>query len=369
MKRTTIGIMLAAILLTVTACTSPSSPSTEGERQEQEQDQEVSREEMSSDTPYQVLAEQLKTPWAIDFEGETIYISEREGNIVQIQEGALNRQSVHTEKPVAQIGEGGFLGFVLAPDFKESRRAFAYHSYDQDGSIMNRLVLLEQKGNEWTEAESFIEKIPGSNVHNGGRIAIGPDNHLYVTTGDSGEGELAQNQENLAGKILRLTLDGKIPEDNPTAGSYVYTLGHRNSQGLAWNSEGEFYSSEHGPSGTPGGHDEINEITAGSNYGWPEILGDEQQEGLKTPVYHSGDTAIAPSGIAFDEEDQMYVATLRGQKLYRFQPESTSLDVVLEDEGRLRDVKVYNGKIYVITNNTDGRGVPSDNDDRLLVLE
>lgn len=361
MKRMVVGATLIAALLVITACTQ-SSPSKEEGRQEDHREEK-------NDSAYQVLAEQLRTPWSIDFDGDTIYISEREGNIVQIQDGTFTRQLVHTEKPVAHQGEGGFLGFALAPDFQNSGKAFAYHTYNQDGKVMNRLVLLKQEGNQWTESHVFLERIPGSNVHNGGRIAIGPDEMLYVTTGDSGEGELAQNQESLAGKILRLTLDGKVPADNPTAGSYVYTLGHRNSQGLAWNSEGEFYSSEHGPSGTPGGHDEINEITAGGNYGWPEIIGDEQQEGMKSPLYHSSETAIAPSGIAFDEEDHMYVATLRGQKLYRFQPENSSLELVLEGEGRLRDVKVHDGKTYVITNNTDGRGVPSDQDDRLLVLK
>nr|WP_260871391.1 PQQ-dependent sugar dehydrogenase [Paenibacillus sp. Y412MC10] len=362
LKRKTFGMMFTAALLLLAACTSQSSPSANEGTQEE-------RREATPDSSYQVLAEQLRTPWSIDFDGETIYISEREGNIVQIKDGTLNRQSVHTEKPVSHQGEGGFLGFALTPDFQDSGKAFAYHTYDQGGALMNRLVLLELKGNQWTESQVFLESIPGSNVHNGGRIAIGPDEMLYVTTGDSGEGELAQNQENLAGKILRLTLDGKVPADNPTAGSYVYTLGHRNSQGLAWNSEGDFYSSEHGPSGTPGGHDEINEITAGSNYGWPEIYGDDTLEGMKLPLYHSGVKAIAPSGIAFDEQDRLYVATLRGQKLYRFQPEKDALETVLEGEGRLRDVKVHNGKTYVITNNTDGRGVPSDQDDRLLVLE
>ncbi|KOP67842.1 quinoprotein glucose dehydrogenase [Bacillus sp. FJAT-18019] len=361
MKRMKFGASVIAALLLLVACTQP-TPSKEEGRQEE-------RQEKQTNPAYQVVAEQLRTPWSIDFDGATIYVSEREGNIVQIKNGVLTRQSLHTNKPVAQIGEGGFLGFALAPDFQDSGNAFAYHTYEQGEKLMNRLVLLKQEGNQWRESKVLLERIPGSNVHNGGRISIGPDKMLYVTTGDSGEEELAQNQESLAGKILRLTQDGKVPADNPNAGSYVFTLGHRNSQGMAWNSKGEMYSSEHGPSGTPGGHDEINKIRAGSNYGWPEIIGDEQQEGMKSPIYHSSETAIAPSGIAFDEKDHLYVATLRGQKLYEFQPENDSLKVVMEGEGRLRDVKIHNGRIYVITNNTDGRGVPSDQDDRLLVLE
>lgn len=361
MKRVKFGAIVMTALLLLVACTQPTPSKEEGRQQERKEKEKV--------PAYQVVAEQLRTPWSIDFDGETIYISEREGNVVQIKNGVMTRQPVHTDKPVAQIGEGGFLGFALAPDFQDSGNAFAYHTYEQDKKLMNRLILLKQEGEQWRESNVLLERIPGSNVHNGGRISIGPDKMLYVTTGDSGEGELAQNQESLAGKILRLTQDGKVPEDNPSPGSYVFTLGHRNSQGLAWNSSEVMFSSEHGPSGTPGGHDEINEIIAGSNYGWPEIIGDEQQEGMKLPIYHSSETAIAPSGIAFDDEDHLYVATLRGQKLYEFQPEIDSLNVVLEGEGRLRDVKIHNGQIYVITNNTDGRGVPSNQDDRLLVME
>ncbi|WP_231638517.1 PQQ-dependent sugar dehydrogenase [Paenibacillus sp. JCM 10914] len=297
-------------------------------------------------------------------------MSEREGAIVQIQEGNMSRHDLQTSEPVAAIGEGGFLGFLLTPDFTETGQAYGFYTYEANGVILNRLVMLTHEQESWTESEILLDQIPGANVHNGGRLAIGPDEMLYVTTGDAGEGELSQNQESLAGKILRLTLDGEVPDDNPLPGSYIYTLGHRNSQGLAWNSNGELYSSEHGPSGNPvGGHDEINLITAGSNYGWPEILGDEEQEGMELPIYHSGETAIAPSGISFDEQDQLYMATLRGEKLYRFNTEDASLSVALEDEGRLRDVRVHNGKVYIITNNTDGRGNPGETDDRLLVME
>ncbi|WP_052759609.1 PQQ-dependent sugar dehydrogenase [Paenibacillus sp. DMB20] len=119
-------------------------------------------------------------------------------------------------------------------------------------------------------------------------MAIGPDLHLYITTGDAGNGELAQAESSLGGKILRMKLDGKVPEDNPVSGSYVYSTGHRNAQGLAWNDAGQLYNSEHGPSGTPGGHDEINHIEAGNDYGWLGIIGDQAGKGLTTPAYHTG---------------------------------------------------------------------------------
>ncbi|WP_054955973.1 PQQ-dependent sugar dehydrogenase [Paenibacillus dakarensis] len=318
---------------------------------------------------FTVIAERLDTPWSIDFDEDKIYISERKGNIVTVEDGRLSRLPVRTSKEVKAVGEGGFLGLVLAEDFPNTGQAYAYHTYDQDGETMNRVIVIKKEEDQWVEVKSLLEEIPGSNVHNGGRLAIGPDQHLYITTGDAGDGEMSQDERSLGGKILRMTLKGEVPEDNPFPDSFIYSLGHRNSQGLAWNDEGEMYNSEHGPSGTPGGHDEINLISAGNNYGWPDIFGDEMKENMKTPEYHTGDEAIAPSGIAFEGSDHVLVAGLRGESLYRYNIRNKRIEVILEGEGRLRDVKINKGKVYLITNNTDGRGRPSDEDDRLVLLK
>jgi glucose/arabinose dehydrogenase len=317
---------------------------------------------------FQVIAKKLQAPWAIDFNGENIYISERNGAVVKIDGATFTRQKLKLTKAVNHVGEGGFLGFLLAPDYSTTKQAYAYYTYKEDGNTYNRVVLLQESAEGWQEIKVFIERIPGSNAHNGGRLAYGPDHNLYITTGDSTKGELAQDIKSLGGKILRMTLDGAIPQDNPFANSYVYSYGHRNSQGIAWDSQGQMYETEHGPSGSPGGHDEINRIEPGKNYGWPTIIGDEKHEGMVNPLYHTGDPAIAPSGIVINSDDQILIAALRGQKLFKYDPKSNQMNVILENQGRLRDVKIHNGKIYVITNNTDGRGVPSDNDDRLLLL-
>jgi glucose/arabinose dehydrogenase len=322
----------------------------------------------SADKAYTVVAERLHTPWSIQFDGDTIYLSEREGNIVMVNGGAMTRQKVRLNKQLKNQGEGGFLGIQLAPDFRESRQAYAYHSYEEGGKVLNRVVVLQKKDNGWEEIKSYLEGIPGAYTHNGGRLAIGPDNMLYITTGDSGNDTLAQDLKSTAGKILRMTLDGKVPDDNPLSGSYVYSYGHRNSQGIAWDKQGRMFSSEHGPSGNPGGHDEINLIEKGRNYGWPTIIGDTKKEDMVSPLYHTGDTAIAPSGISLDAEGQLLIASLRGEKLYRYNTATNRLTAILEGEGRLRDIKLNNGSIYVITNNTDGRGKPAANDDRLLIL-
>ncbi|TCM93319.1 glucose/arabinose dehydrogenase [Paenibacillus sp. BK033] len=318
--------------------------------------------------PYKVMAEKLQAPWVIAFDGNVIYISERDGNVVRVAEGKSTRMPVQFNKNVHAQGEGGFLGFVLAPDFRTSKEAFAYHTYEENGQILNRVIVLKLEENSWVESKALLEGIPGSFNHDGGRMAIGPDGLLYVTTGDAGREELAQDKNSLAGKILRMKLDGTIPPGNPFPDSYVYSYGHRNPQGLAWSSSGMLFVAEHGPSGNPGGHDEINSIVPGGNYGWPVVIGGQHREGMIDPIYHTGEDTIAPSGIAMEAGNNLLVATLRGEKLLRYNTLTKKMSTVLENEGRLRDVRVHNGDIYVITNNTDGRGTPSDKDDRLLLL-
>ena len=347
---------LLLVLLLSTACSEQGVPVTGTEPNE------------SQTSSYEVVAEELRSPWDIAFAEETIYISEREGTIVKLEGDKMTRQEVQLNKPLNASGEGGFLGFVLTPQFSETKQAYAYHTYKESGEIFNRVVLLMESESGWSEMKTLIEGIPGASTHNGGRMAIGPDDKFYITTGDAGKESLAQEVSSLAGKILRLELDGGIPADNPFEGSYVYSLGHRNPQGLVWDAEGKLYITEHGPSGFPGGHDEINLITAGGNYGWPEIIGDEQKEGMTSPLYHTGDTAIAPSGTTITADGQMLIATLRGETLYAYDPAKHTLQVRLEGEGRLRDVKIHQGQVYVITNNTDGRGSPSETDDRLIRL-
>lgn len=317
---------------------------------------------------YEVLATNLRSPWSIAFDGEVFYISERDGAIVRVAGGKIEREEVKLAKPVHQEGESGFLGLELAPDFRDSGRAYAYHTYNENGRLLNRIVVLERKDGVWTEKEALLEGIPGAVLHDGGRLKLGPDGYLYITTGDATEEELAQNTDSLAGKILRMTQDGDVPGDNPFTGSYVYTYGHRNPQGIGWDTKGAMFSMEHGPSSSPRGYDELNRIRPGLNYGWPDVFGDETKEGTEPPVYHTGDTAFAPSGMAIDEEGNIIAAGLAGSRLIKLSPNGVVLDTLLENEGRLRDVFIYKGSLYVITNNTDGRGEPGDADDRLLKL-
>ncbi|MFD0590014.1 PQQ-dependent sugar dehydrogenase [Paenibacillus sp. GCM10027627] len=323
----------------------------------------------SSSEPYQVLGTGLSIPWSIEFAGETIYLSEREGAIVRIEDGKLERETVQLSKAVHHEGEGGFLGLLLAPDFETTGQAYAYHTYLENGTVLNRVVVLKQAGKEWTEQKALLEEIPGDLYHNGGRMAFGTDGYLYVTTGDAMEEGRSQNRSSLAGKVLRMGLNGEVPENNPISGSYVFSYGHRNPQGLAWTADGTMYSTEHGPSGRPGGHDEINRLEPGLNYGWPLLIGDERGEGMTAPIYHTGDEAIAPSGTVADKEGRLVIAALRGEAIYRYTPETGKMEVLHKGEGRIRDVKLRDGKLYFITNNRDGRGAPTSADDRLIVMD
>ncbi|WP_102028574.1 PQQ-dependent sugar dehydrogenase [Salirhabdus sp. Marseille-P4669] len=312
-----------------------------------------------------VLATNLNIPWTINKIENTFYLSERGGTIVKVdsETGDVARQQIRVSKDILHTGEGGLLGFLLKPDFESSREAFAYHTYQEEGQILNRVITLKLTNGEWVEEAVLLEGIPGGRIHNGGRLKIGPDNKLYVTAGDAGEAELAQDTNSLAGKILRLNVDGSIPSDNPFDNSYVYSYGHRNPQGLVWDGNGVMYSTEHGQSA----HDEINKIEPGKNYGWPVIQGDKEKEGMIRPIFHTGEETWAPSGIAI-EDRTMYIATLRGSKLIAFHLDDHQYDTLYNEGGRLRDVFVENGYVYIVTNNLDGRGTPQANDDKLIRL-
>lgn len=312
-----------------------------------------------------VNANHLNIPWTINKNGSLFFLSQREGSVIQIDGdlGLVKVQDVKVSKDIFHEGEGGFLGFTLAPDFEKSKMAYAFHTYQKDGKTLNRIVSLKLQNDTWQEDKVLLEGIPGGAVNSGGRIKIGPDGMLYATTGDIGKSDNSQNLDSLAGKILRMTVSGEVPTDNPYKNSYIYSYGHRNPQGLAWDNEGNLYSSEHGESG----HDEINLIQAGKNYGWPVIQGDEEAEGMMKPILQSGDNTWAPSGMAFNN-GKLYVASLAGKKLFTYDVASKQFEEFYGDAGRLRDVLIDHNELFTITSNRDKRGKPTDKDDRLIHL-
>ncbi|WP_010676401.1 PQQ-dependent sugar dehydrogenase [Bacillus timonensis] len=312
-----------------------------------------------------IIATNLTIPWMITKTDGMFLIPERVGKLSEIEEatGKVIPQQLLLKRRILHEGEGGFLGFTLAPNFSDSNQAFMYHTYEEDGEIVNRVILVERNGDTWEEKRVLLDGIPGGRIHNGGRIKVGPDQKLYVTAGDAGVPENAQDLTKLAGKILRMNLDGSIPSDNPFTNTYIYSYGHRNPQGLAWDEKGTFYSTEHGQSA----HDEINVIEPGKNYGWPIIEGNETKTNMVTPIFQTGEETWAPSGIDY-ANGKLYIATLRGSKVRSYDIETGRIDVVLDIKSRMRDVYIEESKLFTITNNRDGRGNPKEDDDKLLSL-
>ncbi|MDT2829059.1 sorbosone dehydrogenase family protein [Enterococcus viikkiensis] len=313
----------------------------------------------------ETVAENLAVPWSIQRDDDVFYLSERGGTVAKITDGDVERQSMSLEKDLSSVSEAGLLGFVLMPDFSDSQTAIAYYTYEDNNDILNRIVELNLINDDWQEKRVLLDEIPSGTHHHGGRLAIGPDDMLYATTGDASEPEIAQDRNSLGGKILRMNLDGTIPKDNPIEDSYVYSYGHRNAQGLAWNEAGKMYSSEHGASR----NDEINVIEAGKNYGWPTIEGNEMQTGMEAPLVTSGsNTTWAPSGMDYRDET-LYVAALRGNAVLEFDLESNTMSELLTEYGRIRDIYIEDEMMYFVTNNRDGRGSPQQNDDKLYRLQ
>jgi glucose/arabinose dehydrogenase len=322
----------------------------------------------------------LEVPWALAFAPDgRAFVSERPGRVRVIRGGRLEPKPALT-LPVAHVGEGGLLGLALHPRFPNPPYVYVYYTYEREG-LRNRVERLREQEGRLVRDRVILDDIPGAIVHDGGRIRFGPDGMLYVGTGDARQPSLAQDPRSLAGKILRVTPEGTVPADNPFPGSPVYSLGHRNVQGLAWHPETRnLYATEHGPSGERGfAHDEVNLIRPGSNYGWPDVLcGETHRPGFVDAVACSGEDTWAPSGAEFVARGawrgRLLVANLRGAHLRAFvlSADGTRVErqeVVFSGFGRLRDVvEGPDGAVYVLTSNRDGRGRPTEADDRILRL-
>ena len=328
----------------------------------------------------------LDTAWAIDFAPDgRIFLTERPGRIRVVGGGRLLPEPWMTLE-VAAVGEAGLMGLALDPQFSQNRFVYVAHTYRAtNGRMQNRLVRLREdpKTSKGSLDKVLIDNVAGANNHDGGRVKFGPDGKLYWTMGDAQTTRLAQSLSSLNGKILRLNVDGTIPTDNPFPNSYVYSYGHRNPQGLAWQPKTQrLYSTEHGPSGFQGCcRDELNYIEPGKNYGWPEIRGDETREGMVPPVVNAGTSETwAPAGATFVSRGpwagSLLFTGLRGQTLYRVvldfnDPRKVAMfeRLLYRQFGRLRDIaEGPDGNLYLLTSNRDGRGSPKDDDDRVIRL-
>ena len=318
----------------------------------------------------EVIADNLQIPWAVAFlpDGDLL-VTERPGTLRRI--GA--NKHVYKIEGVHHVGEGGLLGMALHPNFKENHFIYLYLTTAGASDVNNRVERYRLENDMLLDRKIILEGIPGAVYHDGGRIAFGPDRFLYITTGDSGKSDLAQDTHSLAGKILRVGDDGSIPKDNPF-GNAVWSYGHRNVQGIAWDDKGRLWATEHGRSGVLSGLDELNLIEKGKNYGWPVIQGDEARVGMETPVAQSGsDETWAPAGALF-WDGSIFFGGLRGEAIYEAHiigDRKVSLTINFHNQfGRIRDAVLGpDHAFYITTSNTDGRGTPKAGDDKIIRIE
>jgi aldose sugar dehydrogenase len=318
----------------------------------------------------EIVATNFEKPWSIAFADDRIFVSEKSGKIhVVTSLGLVDSPLITLRTP--EIFGGGLLGITTNPDFENNHFLYAYYTYEEDEKLWNKVIRITEKDSKATKVITILDKIPGSAFSNGGVIKFGPDGKLYVGTGSiSDTSKESQNLDSLAGKILRLNDDGTIPADNPFEKSFVFSYGHRNPTGFAWNDQEIMYATESGPTK----NDEINLITAGSNYGWPEVQCYTQNENFVNPL-KCFDPGLEPGGIIFYSGDKldignhMIMASQKATNLFKVEinDDAVNLERILSGVGRIRDVaQGPDGYVYILTTNTDGKAFPAPDDDKLL---
>lgn len=326
----------------------------------------------STDSPgpevVETIATGLEVPWGLDFfaDGDAIVTERDSKRVLRIDaDGDHEITELGTVDVAEPFNEAGLLGVALSPDFESDRTAYFYVSTATD----NRVLRAEIRGNSLGAPEPILTGIPLGSNHDGGRLEFGPDGYLYVSTGETGaQPELAQDRESLAGKILRITTDGDPAPGNPFD-TEIWSWGHRNVQGLAFDDDDQLWASEFGDQT----FDELNRISEGENYGWPEVEGRGGSPEYADPQFTWSTDEASPSGLAYTD-GALWMAALRGERLWRVQltgdqppaPEG----FFVGDYGRMRTIAVdADGRLWVTTSNRDGRGDPADEDDRILLIQ
>ncbi|CAA9337767.1 MAG: FIG01121053: hypothetical protein, partial [uncultured Frankineae bacterium] len=311
----------------------------------------------------EVLVTGLEAPWGLDFlpNGDALVTERDSARVLRVPAAGGEPTLVTTVEQAAPAGEGGLLGLAVSPTWEADRFVYLYVTTAQD----NRIVRLST--DDPSAVEPVLTGIPKGTIHNGGRLVFGPDGLLYAGTGDTGDTSLSQDPRSLGGKVLRMTPDGQPAE---AAGSLVFSRGHRNVQGLAFDRAGRVYAVEFGQNR----FDEVNQVVEGSNGGWPDVEGAGTGGGrFLAPITTWETSEASPSGAVI-VGDAMYVAALRGQRLWRVPLDGRggagTPEALHEGEfGRLRDaVQAPDGSLWVLTSNRDGRGSPTADDDRVLRL-
>ncbi|WP_371599557.1 sorbosone dehydrogenase family protein [Streptomyces sp. NBC_00564] len=388
-RRVVTAVLAAAALLVSAGCssddggtagggtTSPSSSTGGGSTEPGASPSEQSTEEpppaKGTVKVVRTVTEDLDSPWGLAPlpEDDLLVSSRDEGTITRVDKETGKKTELGEVPGVAPEGEGGLLGIALSPDYASDHFVYAYFTTVSDNRIV-RMLYDESKpsGEQLGSPDTIFKGIPKGYIHNGGRIAFGPDKMLYAGAGETGQTGLAQDTKSLGGKILRMTPEGEPAPGNPFGDSVVYSYGHRNVQGLAWDDKQRLWAAEFGQDTW----DELNQIKPGGNYGWPVVEGESDDSKYLNPIAQWPTDDASPSGIAY-AEGSIWMAGLKGQRLWRIPLDGTKASAepqaFLEgDYGRLRTVVSAGGdKLWLVTSETDGRGSPGARDDRILELE
>ncbi|MEU9291222.1 PQQ-dependent sugar dehydrogenase [Streptomyces sp. NPDC048275] len=384
-RRVVTAVLAAATLLVTAGCSSdgegesdvgsafPSIGSTSTGASSSQSPAEETPPAKGSVKVVRTVTEDLESPWGLAPlpDGDLLVSSRDEATITRVDEETGKKTELGEVPGVAPAGEGGLLGIALSPTFASDHMIYAYFTTASDNRIV-RMLYDEKKpsGEQLGAPDTIFKGIPKGVIHNGGRIAFGPDKMLYAGAGETGDRGLAQDKKSLGGKILRMTPDGDPAPGNPFDDSVVYSYGHRNVQGLAWDDKQRLWAAEFGQDTW----DELNQIKPGGNYGWPVVEGKSDDAEYQNPVAQWGTDDASPSGIAY-AEGSIWMAGLKGERLWRIPLKGTEASAApqsfLEGEyGRLRTVVSAGGdKLWLVTSETDGRGSPGEGDDRILELE
>lgn len=380
MKLTTVGLLsLMIVFCSIWACNHPPPGRGAGEIEAAPQSQ--------TDFRVETVIGNLEVPWSIVWAPDgRMFFTERPGRVRVYEKGQLRAAPVFVVPDVEPSGESGLMSLALHPQFVTNHFLYLAYAYKGAGQEV-RVVRYRETPTGLVDPKVIIEKIPAAQFHAGCRIAFGPDDRLYVTTGDATERSLAQMLGSLAGKTLRLNDDGTVPLDNPFvaqkgARPEIWSYGHRNAQGMAWQPESNLmFQTEHGPSGFdgPGGGDEVNIVERGKNYGWPLIHHRQTKEGLEPPLLEYT-PACAPGSAMFYRasafpqfHNNFFFGCLHGERLIRVVLDGRRVvsqeDLLTKKYGRIREVaQGPDGAIYFSTSNRDGRGSPASDDDRIIRL-
>lgn len=332
-----------------------------------------------------VVASGLATPWGLDWlPNGDVLLTERDGVLSRVSGGVVSQIATVDIHPG---GEGGLLGIAVDPDVATNRFFYVYYTAQSDGKTINRVArwILSADGASASEESILVDNIEARRFHNGGRLRIGPDGYLYIGTGDAGEPDYSQDTARRAGKILRVALDGSIPDDNPFPDSLTWLYGIRNTQGFDWLDDHRMVVTDHGPSGLPNeggrsGHDEVSVAVAGDNLGWPDLYACETGEG-RIQASITWENAMPPGGAAIYRGTEIpewsgdviigvlgFSATTPHLHRLRLNGSGTVTvsEVYLQGDqsyGRLREVVMGpDGGLYVTTSNCDGRGTCGEGD-------